>query len=206
VKSGGPPPGNNPGGTVARGPGAPLLSRSANVTSIAGRVSIRLPGARAFVALSSTQQIPYGTVVEATRGEISLTAATAGGGTQRGQYFDGKFVLSQGTNGRVLATLSGGNFSVCSGARTAGARRGRARSKSAARTHLVRRLWAEARGNFATKGRYAGGVVQGAQWLTEDMCASTLILATRERVEVTDLVHHRHAQVVSGGVYLARAR
>jgi phosphodiesterase/alkaline phosphatase D-like protein len=205
VKPGGPANGGNPGATVTRGPAAPVLARSADVTSVAGRVSIRPPGARAFVALSSAQQIPYGTVVEATRGEISVTAATLAGGVQRGQYFDGKFVLSQGTNGRVLATLSGGNFSVCPGARTA-ARRGKARSKSAARTHLVRRLWAEARGNFATKGRYAGGVVQGAQWLTEDMCASTLILATREHVEVTDLVRHRHAQVVTGGVYLAKAR
>ncbi len=137
--------------------------------------------------------------MEAIRGEVSVTAAMPTGGTQRGQFFDGQFVLTQGRNGRVLATLTGGNFSVCQSAKTA-----RARSKSAPRAHLVRRLWAEGHGNFSTKGRYAGGIVQGAQWLTEDMCQGTLILATREHVEVTDLVRHRHIQVLTGGIYLAK--
>ena len=185
---------------------APELARSANIAAIAGRVLIRLPGSRAFLTLSGAQQIPFGTVVEAVHGEVSVTAATPGGGTQKGQFFDGEFVLSQNSSGRVLATLAGGDFSVCRPRAGAASRRRKAHSKFAASTHLVRRLWAEARGDFSTRARYAGGVVRGAQWLTEDMCEGTLILATRERVEVTDLVRHRHIAVRTGYIYRAKPR
>jgi hypothetical protein len=184
---------------------APVLSRTANIAPLAGKVKIRPPGTRTFVALSGARQIPYDTIVEATHGEVSVTAATPGGGTQKGDFFDGEFILSQGKTGRVLATLTGGDFSVCPApASTARAKASAVRSKSASRTHLVRRLWAEARGNFSTRGRYAGGIVQGAQWLTEDMCEGTLILATREHVEVTDLVRHRRVEVATGAVYIAK--
>jgi hypothetical protein len=70
----------------------------------------------------------------------------------------------------------------------------------------VRRLWAEAHGAFATTGRYATGIVSGAQWLTEDLCRGTLILPTRGRVEVTDFVRHRHVQALPGDIYTAKAR
>jgi hypothetical protein len=80
----------------------------------------------------------------------------------------------------------------------------KATAKYASPTHLVRRLWATATGDFSTKGKYAEGVVQGAQWLTEDTCEGTLILATRERVEVTDLVSHRRIAVNVGHIYIAK--
>ena len=72
--------------------------------------------------------------------------------------------------------------------------------------HIARRLWAMASGgSFSTRGDFASGAVRGAQWLTEDMCQSTLILATRERVVVTDLVRHRHILVRAGQIYIAKA-
>ena len=179
---------------VVTGLPAPVLARSANVTPMAGRVLVRVPGARTFVTLSTARQLSYQTIVDATQGEVSVTAATPNGGTHKGEFFDGKFVLTQGASGRVLATLSGGDFAAC---------KVRAR---AARTHIVRRLWAESGGGFSTKGEYAGVIVQGAQWLTEDMCQGTLVLATRDQVEVADLVHHRHLAVRAGETYLAKAR
>jgi len=196
-----PPPPPPPAGLPA-----PVLARSANVAELAGRVSVRLPGARAFVNLSSARQIPFGTIIEATHGEVSVTAAKAGGGTQRGQFFDGEFVLSQAGSGRVLATLAGGNFSVCRPQAGTARAKSKPRGRFAASTHLVRRLWAEGHGNFSTRARYAGSVVQGAQWLTEDMCEGSLILATREHVEVTDLVRHSHRLLSTGGIYLAKPR
>jgi phosphodiesterase/alkaline phosphatase D-like protein len=203
-----PPPGPSVGPPPPSTSGlpAPVLSRSANVVTVAGRASVRLPGARAFVSLSSARQIPYGTVIEATHGEVSVTAAKLGGGTQRGEFFDGEFILTQGTNGRVLATLTGGNFSVCRPLAGTARAKSKPRGKFAAATHLVRRLWAEAHGNFATKARYAGSIVAGAQWLTEDMCEGSLVLATREHVEVTDLVRHRNRVLGTGGIYLSKAR
>ena len=180
---------------VSTGLPGPVLARTANVATIAGRVLVRLPGTRGFVALSSAGlQIPYRTVVEASHGEVIITAATARGGTQTAEFFDGRFQLTQGSNGMVVATLAGGDFSVCPP-------RGRA-----SRQHLVRRLWGVANGSFSTKGISASVVVQGAQWLTEDMCEGTLVLTTQGRVAVTDLVRHRRVRVSAGRVFLARTR
>jgi hypothetical protein len=191
---------------VTTGLAAPVLGRTANILAVVGHVSVRLPGARAFANLSSARQIPFGTIVEATRGEVSVTAARPGGGTQRGQFFDGEFVLTQASNGQVLATLAGGDFTVCRPQAGTARAKAKPRSKFAAATHLVRRLWSEAKGNFSTRARYAGTVVQGGQWLTEDMCEGSLVLATREHVEVTDLVRHRHVLVPTGGIYLVKPR
>jgi hypothetical protein len=192
---------------------APVLAQSADVAPVVGRVLVRLPRTRGFVALTGARQVPYGTIVDATYGEVSITAAALHGGTQTGDFFDGQFRVTQGSNGKVVATLTSGDFSVCRrGARAAGAglahtgsRHARPR-RIASPTHLARRLWATAQGSFSTKGKYASGAVRGAQWLTEDMCQGTLILATRERVEVTDLVRHRRIDVSAGQIYIAKAR
>jgi hypothetical protein len=192
---------------------APVLARTADIARVVGRVLVRLPGTRGFIPLAGARQIPYGTIVEARDGEVSITAAALHGGTQTADFFDGQFRVSQGTNGRVVATLTGGDFSVCQ--RRARAASGgpahtsarRARGKHlASGTHLARRLWATASGSFSTKANYATGAVQGAQWLTEDMCQGSLILATRESVVVTDLVRHRRVQLGVGHIYLAKAR
>ena len=212
VPSASPGPGAGPGPRTGGNPNsqrlpAPVLAQSANVAAVTGRVSVRLPGAGGFVALSSiARQIPYGTVVEASHGEVRVTAATPAGGTQTGLFFDGKFILTQGSNGTVLARLTGGDFAVCPPRTlTAGAHHARTSSKYASPTHLVRRLWANVGGSFSIRGNYAEGVVQGAEWLTEDMCAGTLVLATRNRVEVTNLLRHRRVALGAGRIYLAKA-
>jgi phosphodiesterase/alkaline phosphatase D-like protein len=176
---------------------APVLGSVANIAYVTGRVSVRVPGTRGFVALTGARQLPFRTIIDATHGEVSVTTAAPGGGTQSGEFFDGQFMLTQAGNGTVLATLSGGDFAAC--------RRPRASSRRAAATHLARRLWAMASGSFSTRGNYAAGAVRGAQWLTEDTCVSTLILTTRERVEVTDLVRHRHILERAGQIYIAQA-
>ena len=179
----------------------PVLGQSVNIAAVMGRVALRTPGSAGFVTLSGARQVPYGTVVEATAGEVGVTAATPAGGLWAGRFFDGKFVLTQTRNGTVLATLAGGNFSVCS--QRAHARR---TSRHASGAHLVRRLWAESGGNFSTRGRYAQGIVRGAQWLTEDLCEGTLVLATRDRVQVADLVHRRQVQLVAGRIAIVKPR
>jgi hypothetical protein len=171
-----------------------VLAHSVDLAPVTGQVSIRLPGARKFVSLKAAERVPIRTVVETTHGEVSVTARAAHGGTETGDFFDGEFTLTQGRKGRVAATLGGGDFSVCP------------RSPRAAGARLVRRLWAEAHGAFATTGRYATGIVSGAQWLTEDLCGGTLILPTRGRVEVTDFVRHRHVEALPGDIYTAKAR
>jgi HYR domain/Right handed beta helix region len=201
-------PGVSPkSGSAPAAPPAPVLARSLDLAPVTGQVSIRLPGARGFVSLAVARRVPIRTVVETAHGEVSVTAATARGKTEKGDFFDGQFMLTQGRQGRVLATLTGGDFAVCprtvkaASAQLAQASSGHAVSAQ----HLVRRLWAEVTGNFGTTGNFATGVVNGAQWLTEDLCDSTLILPTRNRVEITDLVRHRRIEAVAGDIYIAKA-
>ena len=104
----------------------------------------------------------------------------------------------------VVATLAGGNFSVCPTARER-SHVARASSAHVSGKHVVRKLWANAHGSFSTKGNYAAGSVQGTEWLTDDLCEATLIRVTRDRVKVINLVNHRSVEVKAGHHYMAKA-
>jgi hypothetical protein len=183
---------------------APKLAVTGNLAPVSGSVLVKLPGSSTFVSLTTVHQIPFGTVVNATHGRVSVTTAGPHGGTQMAEFFEGEFVLTQGRNGLVVATLTGGNFAVCPTARER-SHVARASSSHASSKHVVRKLWANAHGSFSIKGNYAAGAVQGTEWLTEDLCDGTLIRVTRDRVLVTNLVNHRHVTVKAGHRYLAKA-
>jgi hypothetical protein len=182
----------------------PKLAVSANLATVSGSVLVKLPGSSAFVALTTVHEIPFGTVVDATHGRVRVTTASPHGGTQTAEYFGGEFVLTQGRNGLVVATLTGGNFSVCPTARER-SHMALASSRHTSGKHVVRKLWTDAHGSFSTKGNYAAATVRGTEWLTEDLCEGTLIRVTRDRVTVTNLVNHRHNTLKAGHRYLSKA-
>ena len=63
-------------------------------------MKIKLPGSSAFVALTEGQQIPVGTIVDATKGRVTIVAAAdKNGGTATADFYGGIFKLGQ-TNGR----------------------------------------------------------------------------------------------------------
>lgn len=198
------PPGNTTGPSPPPSVPPPVLGHSFNVARARGAVHVEPPGKHTFTPLTQAIELPLGSIIDATHGSVSITTATAHGGTQTGQFFAGKFVLTQTRDGAVVATLTGGDFSVCPTARE---RRHLAHASSghASGKHVVRKLWANAHGKFSTKGNYAAGAVQGTEWLTEDLCEGTLIRVTRDRVAVTNLVNHRHLTVKVGHKYLAKA-
>lgn len=188
----------------------PKLGKTGNVAPVRGSVSVELPKSKVFVALSTLTQVPLGATIEATHGTVSVTAAEPGGKTETGQFFGGRFVLTQEKNGTVVAVLSGGNFSVCPTARerahkAAAAGIGGRAHEAASGKHSVRKLWANAHGKFSTRGNYAAGAVQGTEWLTDDLCEGTLIKVTRDKVAVKNLVNHKHLVVKQGHHYLAKA-
>jgi hypothetical protein len=183
---------------------APQLGVTGNVALVSGTVLVRLPGSGMFVALGSLRQIPFGSVIDATHGRVSVTTAAPHGGTQTGEFFEGEFVLTQGRSGLVVAALTGGSFASCPTVRER-AHKARAVAAGASGKHAVRKLWADAHGSFSTKGNYAAGAVAGTEWLTEDLCDGTLIRVTRDKVAVTNLVNHHHLTVKVGHSYLAKA-
>ncbi len=205
--------GGPPSGGVGSGTGVlpfftavlppPQLGVSGNIAPVSGLVRVRLPGTNTFVLLSTLRQVPFGTIIDATNGVVSITTAGPHGGTQTGEFYDGEFVLTQGAKGVVLATLTGGSYSNCPTASERGHLAHTSSTHSSGK-HVVRKLWANAHGNFTTKGTYAAGAVQGTEWLTEDLCDGTLIKVTRDKVKVTNLINHHTVEVTTGHSYLVR--
>jgi hypothetical protein len=194
--------GNLPNKTVVLPP--PKLGATGNLAPVSGKVLVQLPGSSTFVALTSLAQVPFGSVVDATHGKVTITTTGPHGGLQTVTLSEGEFKLAQGRDGLVSATLFGGDFSVCPTARER-SHGARTSAKHTSRKHVVRKLWAEGHGKFATKGNYAVGAVLGTRWLTEDLCEGTLIRVATDRVAVTNLVKHRHVIVKAGHSYLAKA-
>jgi hypothetical protein len=180
----------------------PTLAVTGNVVRLSGIVRVKLPGSRAFTLLSGGEQIPFGSIVDATHGRVSVTTAALHGGTQTMVFYQGEFKLTQRRDGLVISALRGGSFSGCPTPRANGRR---ARSSAAHGKRPVRKLWAEGHGSYSTKGNYATGAVLGTRWLTEDRCDGTLIRVLTDRVAVTDLVTHKHVTVQAGRSYLAKA-
>lgn len=197
--------GGGGGGAKAASVSPPTLAKTGNVAPVSGSVLVKLPGAKGFVALTTLTQVPFGSVIEAANGHVSVTVAQPGGGAETGEFFDGQFVLTQEADGMTVATLTGGNFAVCPRRYKTPPPAGAAIISSASGKHVVRKLWANAHGKFTTKGNYAAGAVQGTEWLTEDLCEGTLIRVTRDKVAVTNLVTRKHIEVRTGHRYLARA-
>ena len=189
--------------SVTTGLAAPKLGINGNLLPVSGRIRIKLPGATQFVPVGTSIQVPFGTIVDATVGKVSVTTAQAGGGTQVVSYYEGEFKLTQERNGQVLATLIGGSFASCPRAKH---HKHHGRSARAAKKRKpVRKLWAEGHGKYSTKGNYATGAALGTRWITEDLCGGTLIKVLLHRVFVTNLVNHRHFTITAGHSYLARA-
>lgn len=192
-------------GVAAASVPTPQLGRTGNLTPVSGTVLVKLPGAKAFVLLTGVTQVPFGTIVNATHGKVTVTTMGRDGELQSMTFYAGEFELTQNRNGLVVAALYGGDFSVCPTRRERSHIAAIASSKHASGKHVVRKLWAEGHGSYSTKGNYASGAVLGTRWLTEDLCEGTLIYVSTDRVAVTNLVNHRHKTVKAGHSYLAKA-
>ncbi len=191
-------------GTVEATLPLPKLAVTGNLAPVSGTVLVKLPGSSTFVSLTSLRQIPFGTIIDATHGDVRVTTTGPHGVLQTIVYSEGEFKLTQGRDGLVVATLTGGDFEVCPTARER-SHLARAITARASSKHAVRKLWSEGHGHYSTKGSYAAGAVLGTHWLTEDFCDGTLVRVVTDRVLVTNLVNHRHLTVKAGHSYFAKA-
>ncbi len=181
----------------------PKLGVSGNLYPVSGTVRVKLPGARKFILLSEALQVPFGTIVDTREGKVTLTTEGPHGQLQSMSFYEGEFRITQKHDGRVFATLRGGDFAACPTGRER-AHIASAQAASASK-HPVRKLWASGHGSYSTKGNYAAGAVLGTVWLTEDFCNGTYIHVATDSVEVTNLVTHRHFKVKAGHSYFAKA-
>jgi hypothetical protein len=186
-------------------PSAPVPGASVVVRPSSGTIRVKLPHSRRYVVLARGAQIPVGTLVDASRGSLSLTSATdLLGGTKTGTFTGGGFLVTQAKAARPTTQLrlAGGSFAAC---RATTQRKGSRIAPRFFTNRVIRRLWGRDRGGrFWTIGRTASAAVRGTAWLTEDRCDGTLIRVSAGSVLVHDAVRHRNVLVAAGHSYLAR--
>lgn len=216
-----------PTGTTSQTVPPPVLGLRLNVQKVRGQVLIAIPvgptgsgraaasqkGLR-FVPLEQVRQIPVGSFLDTSRGTVRLTTARdTAGSTQSGDFSAGLFQVlqsrSRSARGLTDVVLKGSSFRSCGRAARSGAADAAARRK-----RTVRRLRANARGRFRTRGRYSAATVRGTKWTVTDRCDGTLTKVSRGSVVVRDFRRRRNVTVRAGkrtrggglGSYLARAR
>jgi hypothetical protein len=144
--------------------------------------------------------LPLRSIVDTLAGAVKVTSTPGGRLVQTVSLDDGAFDITQ-TAAKLAVTqfaLKGGDFSVCPAAR-----RGKKATAAAAKPKTVRMLWANGKGKFRTKGRYATATVRGTKWQTADRCDGTLIRVASGAVTVRDLVKKKTVVVRAGDTYLA---
>jgi hypothetical protein len=170
----------------------PQAGKSVNALPSQGTVKVKLPGSSSFTTLTEGQQLPVGTIVDATKGRVTIVAA----GGQSAVFYDGIFKISQGKGAKPLTTLTLVEKLSC-----------KARGASAAaKKKTKRRLWGDGSGKFRVKGKHSAATVVGTKWLVEDRCTSTLTKVTKGKVSVRDFIKKKTVTVRAGKQYVAKAR
>ena len=179
-----------PGGASQQPPPPPVQGQSVDVLPFLGVVLVN------GRPLQVGQQIPLGSIVDATNGTVILTTIV-NGVVQSAEFSGGVFQILQLPNGTIQLVLKGGDFSVCKAKKTV---------RLAANAHTIRRLWGNGEGHFQTKGRYAAATVRGTIWLVADRCDGTFVKVRRGIVTVQNFTTKKTVLIPAPKSYLAKPK
>jgi hypothetical protein len=191
-----PKPGPNPapGGQppiLFLAPPAPENGDSVVVAPKAGTVFVTVPGGKK-VKLEAGQTIPVGSIVDATRGKVTLTSINRKGETQTAVFFGGIFLVQQQEGSGLVVLKLRGPLNCGKGGGS-----GRVAKKG-------RHLWGSGHGNFRTEGNNGSATVRGTIWLTEDRCDGTFFKVRRGVVTIRDFGANETFPLGKGKSYLAQ--
>jgi len=181
----------------------PASGETANAIPKAGVVEVKPPGSTTFVPLTSSDQIPVGSVVDTTNGTVTLATADTAGKVQTAAFHRGEFKLLQraSASGLTELQLTGGRSpKACSVSRAAFSARKKV-SKA-----VLRGLFGKGHGIYKTSGRHATLTIRGTSFLVQDRCDGTFVKVIEGRGDVVDKVRHRIVHLRAGQTYLARTR
>lgn len=191
----------------------PSRGKVAVVEPTQGVVMVRPPGATRDVPLSDAGgQIPIGSVIDATKGRVELTTALAGGRSQTGQFWAGRFTVHQSATGTGMTRLVTDRrpLGCAAPAAKASLERGihdAARTKRRKRKKPTRTLWGQDdHGQFQTQGSNSVATVRGTRWVTVETCSGTLTRVFEGQVDVRDVRAKKTVSLMAGAQYLARRR
>ncbi|HWH44281.1 MAG TPA: hypothetical protein VNT32_06090 [Thermoleophilaceae bacterium] len=180
----------------------PRLDETVVVEALAGVVTVMLPGSADATPLEEAREIPVGSVVNAAGGRLRLTSArNATGAVQSAEFRGASFKVRYGRGARMTPITE-----LVLRDEPAGCASSRARSRRAAASRKGRALWGNGKGRFRTRGRYSSATVRGTTWITQEVCAGTVVKVRRGKVAVRDFSLGRTVLVRSGRSYLARPR
>ena len=92
----------------------PQYGKSVNLGVVSGVIRVHLPGSTKFIVLGTDQQLPVGTIVDASHGRVRLSSAKGpGGGTQSADFYSGAFRVLQPKGGKPITVLKLENGLVC---------------------------------------------------------------------------------------------
>jgi hypothetical protein len=171
------------------------------VQPVSGTVLGHPPDDPNFRRITGAANLVMGWTLDVTKGRARLTTAADSRGRQQSiDSYEGFFTILQPA-GTALTdlVLRSGNFDAVCGSGGVDIARASQNKK------VVRHLWANGKGKFRTKGRFATAAIRGTVWRTDDRCDGTLITVVSGRVTVFDEVLKRNVTVRAGTSYLARA-
>jgi hypothetical protein len=179
----------------------PVAGKLVDAATVSGTVLVEMPGTKTFLDLAKVATpLPIGTIVDATKGRVRLTAAQSVTGKKVGvaDFYGGEFRIAQVAAARAITNLVlvGGNFAAC----------GKSAGVQAAQKHKIRMLWGVGKGLFRTTGKYASATIRGTKWEIVDYCDGTLTKVTQGVVTVRDFGRKRNVIVRAGHQYFARKR
>jgi hypothetical protein len=175
----------------------PAIGRTAVAGVVSGTVLVRVPGSPKLQPLGAGQNIPMGSLINATHGVVKVTDAIDGKGhTQSATVWAGSFVMTQSRTGRGMTTFKLAGSLSCPSPRRV--------TTAAARSRAPVKLWGkDNHGRYTTRGRNSVATVRGTVWETVDSCAGTRTVVKRGVVSVRDLHRHTTVLVRAGHSYLA---
>jgi parallel beta-helix repeat protein len=185
-----------PASGAQQGPALPAPG-TVQAAPVSGTVLVRERGSNRFVALDANEPIPAGSVVDVTRGRVSLHTRTRLDGYEeggRGEFYGGRFLLAKAGTTTAPPDLRLQGSDPCK----AGA--------SIAKRRKKKRLWGDAAGRFRVAGRYGNAINSGTRWLTEDRCRATRFQVAKGMIHVRRNGERRQVTVKAPGTYVVRAR
>ena len=187
----------------------PSLASTVAVQPGATTLGLQLPAAHRLVPLFDHVNIPVGSLIDTTAGEVKLTSSLSTAKRQSGSFAGALFQVLQtraAPRGLTELRLKGASFNNCRAAARAAPRSRTAQRRRRLSNRVVRALEGDARGRFRTRGRHSAATVRGTNWIVADRCDGTLTRVRRGRVAVRDFRRRRTVVLRAGKRYLARAQ
>jgi hypothetical protein len=198
-----PPPFSAPDefGVIHAGPAGvlppPEPGKSINISLRKGKVCYTPPKAKKCIPLTGPVQIPVGSLIDTTKGEINLiSAADEDGGVQNAWFYSGVFKVGQLKDLTTELTLAGPKLSCPTGKK----------ASASAKKPKTKKLWGNGKGKFRTKGNFSSATVRGTRWVVIDRCDGTLTQVKEGSVLVRDFKRRKNVIVRAGKQYLARKK